>query len=271
MRGASEAALTAVTEQLESLVAQAGSEAILLGDQLLAVASVIRPSGVLLRALTDPSRDGDSKQAVVAELFGGKIDQRVVALVSSLVSQRWSRNADLLEALELLGFDAIMAGAQAAGTLEQVEEELFDVDRMLVGQRELRQTLWNVDIPYDQRLALMRRVFSGKINDVTLDLLEHTLDSDRHRSLTSSILELEEIAAKRRHLSVGFVVSAVPLSQAQYARIKEMLTRLYGNGIQLNASVDPEIVGGLRIQVGDEVVDATMVSRLEDARKQMVG
>ena len=65
------------------------------------------------------------------------------------------------------------------------------------------------------------------------------------------------------------VTSGSELSQAQLDRLGAILQQAYGQDLQLNVTVDPEILGGLRIQVGADVVDSTVLARLADARRRL--
>jgi len=80
-----------------------------------------------------------------------------------------------------------------------------------------------------------------------------------------------QAAAKRRERLVAHVTAAVELSAAQRTRLAGILKGAYGHDIQLNVTVDPEVLGGIKVQVGSEVVDGTIVSRLADARQRLVG
>jgi len=78
---------------------------------------------------------------------------------------------------------------------------------------------------------------------------------------------LEQVAKEQR--LIASVTSGTVLSDEQMARLGEILQRAYGREVQLNVTVDPQVIGGLRIQVGPDVVDATVLSRLHDARRRL--
>jgi len=65
------------------------------------------------------------------------------------------------------------------------------------------------------------------------------------------------------------VTSRTELTPAQRERLAGILAQAYGSDMQLNVSVDPTVIGGLRVQVGADVVDATVLSRLDDARRRL--
>jgi F-type H+-transporting ATPase subunit delta len=70
---------------------------------------------------------------------------------------------------------------------------------------------------------------------------------------------------------VATVTSAVPLSDVQKARLGAVLAKLYGRQMHLNLDVDPEVLGGISVRVGDEVIDGTIADRLAEASRRMAG
>lgn len=270
MRGTSGASLKAAQERFEPVLRAAGADALTLGEQLLTVVSALDDSAALRRSLADPSRDGDAKAGLVASLLGG-FDERVVDLVSGLVRSRWADESDLADAIERLGVDAVLASAEARGTLETVEDELFRVSRSLDGQREAKQVLSDATTAPERRVALVDALVAGKVDEVTLSLVRRATASLRGRRFVQTLGWFGEIAAERRSRLVATVTSATVLTRAQQDRLAAILERSYGRPVQLNVTVDPAIVGGLRIQVGADVVDSTVLSRLADASRRLAG
>ena len=271
MRSTSAASLESVAAGFEPVLRAAGADATTLGGQMFAVVDALDSSGSLRRAVTDPSRSADAKARLVTEMLSGKADDRVVEVVSAFARVRWSAEADLTEALEQVATDAVLAAAQSAGTLERVENELFRLDRMLVGQRELRRALTDRSVSPELRGTLVRDLLADKVDPATRQLVERAAVAPRGRTMTAMLAALGRLAARRREMLVAVVTAAAPLSAAQSARLTQLLERTYGRAVQLNFSVDPEVMGGLRVQVGPEVVDSTMIARLDDARRTLAG
>ena len=70
---------------------------------------------------------------------------------------------------------------------------------------------------------------------------------------------------------VAFVTAAVPLTEDQTARLKRSLNRIYGREVSTHLEVDGSLVGGIRVQVGDEVIDGSVAAQLESLRRRMSG
>jgi len=268
MRGTSLASLEAAQERFEPVLAAAGEQADALGEQLFAVVDALDSSGSLRRTLSDPALPGDAKAGVVAAVLA-RSDKRVVAAVSDLVRSRWTSQDDLGDAVEQLGFDALLASAEAAGQLELVEDEIFRITRMLVGQRQVRSALFDARGTRENRVALVDELLSGRVSDVTLQVARRATAAPRGKRFVATLGHVADLAADRRKRLVAAVTSGSELSQAQMDRLGAVLEQAYGRELQLNVTVDPEILGGLRIQVGADVVDSTVLARLADARRRL--
>jgi len=270
MKGTSQASREAVERVFDPVISAAGEDALVIAEQLFSVVDTLDSSGSLRRALTDPARPGHDKAELVVALFGN-MDSRTVDVLKEFAHARWSADADLAESVELAGAQALLAYADQAGTLAIVEEELFRVERILSGERDLLTAVSNRSATPEGRLGVFEDVLGGKLNDVTHALLARTVAKPRGRRLVPTIELLLEAAAERRNRQVANVTAAVELSAAQRKRLAGILENAYGREIQINVAVDPEVLGGIRVQVGAEVVDGTVLARLDEARRRLVG
>ena len=270
MKGTSQASHDAMLREFDPVASAAGKDGATLAEQLFTVVDSLDRSGSLRRALTDPARPGSDKAALVSDLFGA-MDQRVIDFTSAAVGARWSGEDDLGDTLEAAAVDALLASAEKAKQLDTVEEELFLVERALSSQTELLSALDNRSAAPEPKLELARKVFGSKVNATTLALLERAVTAPRMRRVVAALESFIAAAAQRRERSVVKVVSAVELSAKQRGRLADILRSAYGREVQINASVDPHVIGGIRVQVGSEVVDGTVLSRLDEARQKIAG
>ncbi len=271
MQASSQAALSAASERWEVVLREVGERGRELGSQLFEVADTLGRSGSLRRALTDPGRREDAKANLAQSLFGGRAAPEVADLLAGMVRSRWSAEEDLAEAVEELGIVSVLAAAQSRDALLQVEEELFRTERLLASDRELRSVLANRDVDPARRAQLLDSLLSGHASEETRVLVRRLVAVPRAASLSAALRGVGELAAARRDRLVANVTAASPLTQAQEARLAEILQRSHGRPVQVNVAVDPEILGGLRIQMGAEVIDGTMLTRLNDARRRFTG
>lgn len=271
MRGASQASYEAVEAELEPVLLAAGADAAELGRQMFAVVDLLDRSGALRRGLTDPARSADDKAGLAQNLLRGRADERVAGAVAALARRRWSTQAELTEALERLAAEWILGSAQATGDLKTVEEELFRFDRFLVAERTVRDALTDRLAEPEARAALADRLLGGKVHPVTLQLVCRGARTPRGRTMSRTLADLGRLAAHRRELLVATVTAAVAPSAAQVERLATLMAGAYGRAVQVNVAVDRTVIGGMRVQVGDEVVDSTVLGRMEDVRRRLAG
>lgn len=248
----------------------AGAKATLLAEQLFSVVDALDSSGSLRRALTDPSRSGEDKGGLVASLFGA-LDPRVQELVSAFARARWIRASDLGDAIEDAAVEAYLASAQSQGQLEALEEEMFRVEGFLARERDVMSALSDRSASQDSRAQLARTVFGASVGPTTLALIERAARQPRKRRLPAALGYYVAIAAARSEKSVVKVTAAVELGAAHRERLASILRTSLGREVRMNVSVDPSVIGGMRIQVGAQVVDGTILSKLDEAQRQLVG
>ncbi len=270
MRGSSRASLAEAAERVEPLLASEDDVAAL-GEQLFGVAGLLDSSAGLRRALTDPSRDGQEKADLVTRLLSGQVGDAAQDVVAGLARSRWAAGRDLADACELLGTTAVLAAAQQAGRLETVEEELFRFGRAVAGDADLMRALTDRGASVQRRTQLVEALLAERAAPETLTLARQAVAHPRGRTLQDALAEFGEVAAQRRERLVALVTAAAPLREEQRERLAAALGRIYGRTLHLNVDVDPEVVGGIRVQVGDEVIDGTVVGRLETARQGLGG
>lgn len=266
MRASSEASLTAAKDRWNAVL-ETSEDVDTLKVELTHVVDVLDSSPALRRSLTDPARAGEAKAALAAGVFGKDFSADIVDLVSGMARARWSHADDLPTALERIGAETSLASAERAGELDRVADELFQVFRILGHERHLRNELTETDDSPERRLALLEAVFGPHLLPRTMQILGRTVTSPRHPSVTQSIRETAEFAAARRDRLVAVVTAAVPLTDAQISRLQATLGRRYRRNVHINVAVDPQVVGGIRVHVGDDLVDNTVAKQVETIRR----
>jgi F-type H+-transporting ATPase subunit delta len=272
MQGTSRQSLAQAKDGLEALLRQqpaSGRAAI--GDALFAVTQLLDSNAGLRRALTDPSRTGSDKAALVSRLLDGKVPGEVVDLVAGIARSRWSRARDVADTLDHLAASSVLAAAQSADRIDTVEDELFRFGRTVYGAPDLRDVLTDRAVAGERKATLVTDLLRGKVADETLRLVRQAVLAPRGGRLDATLDEYGRIAAERREQRVAHVVVAAPLDAAQRDRLAAALTRVHGHQVSLNVDVDPEVLGGIRVEIGDEVLDGTVSRRLEDARRALAG
>ncbi|GAA1893141.1 F0F1 ATP synthase subunit delta [Lapillicoccus jejuensis] len=268
MQGSSRAALVAAQEALTSAL-DGGADAAALADDLFAVVGAVDGSAALRRALGDPSREGDAKAELARRLFGGKVGDAALGVVTTLVSQRWAAEHDLTDAGEQLAVGSVVASAERAGRADQVEDELFRFERIVAGNPGLRDALTDRRAPTASKAEVVEGLLRDKVAPETLRLARQAVTGARGRRFDRVMETYQSLAETRRGQLAAQVVAAVPLDESQRHRLVQSLSSHYGKPVHLNVVVDPQVVGGIRVQVGDEVVDGTILRRLDQVRRSL--
>ena len=242
-----------------------------IADEILSVADLLRRQPRLRRALSDPSRTGGDRADLLGSLVDGKVAEDTATLLRTLAAGRWSSSAELLDATERLGVEALLASADSAGDLAEVEDELFRFGQVVDGDHELAATLGNSTVPAEERAALVHLLLDGKAHPATIRLGELALRGFGGRNFASSLSRLVELAAERRDRQIAYVTVASPLSEAEERRLGERLSRMYGRQVDLKISVQPELLGGVSVRIGHDLYDGTVLRRINETRSALAG
>lgn len=270
-QGASRGADAEVQAELERVLGQDGTDAEVVSRELFAVSGLFGRELTLRRTLADPSRTADARAGMVDALLAGKVSDATRQVVGAVVRQRWSVPSHLGNALDDLAVRATVQSAARSGTLDRVEDELFRFRRILVGEPELRTALSDHGLDADRKVALVGDLVGDRVAPQTRALLDQAVRDRRGRTVEHTLERFTALAAATRERLVAHVRSVVELDDAQRGRLGAALARIYGRDVALNVELDPSVLGGISVRVGDEVVDATVLARLDEARRRLVG
>ena len=266
MRGISAKSLDEVLGAVDAVKTGSGD----LGAELFTIVSTLDREPALRRVLTDPSTEADAKAGLAKQVFGQQISKDALKVLQSAVSGRWASGRDLTDGLETAGVTALVAGADAAGDLDAVETELFEVGRLVRSDAELRQIVSDRGVPAAAKAELLGTLLDGKVSSTTLALASQAAAA-RTGSFERVLAAFGVTAAARRSRLLAEVRVAAELGDDEKSRLAAALGKKYGRDVHLNIVIDPSIVGGIAVSVGDEVVDGSMSTRLEVARRRLAG
>lgn len=270
MQAASRESYAAAVERFEAFAASAEPAALATtADEILSVAGLLLREPRLRRALADPARSGDDRAGLLGSLLADKVGADTKDLLVLLVSGRWSTANDLLDAVERLGVSALLASADRAGELGEVEDELFRFGQVVAADPRLSSVLSDPVVPAARRAELARALLEGKARPWTIRLVEVALAGFGGRSFSSGLSRLVELAAERRERQIAYVTVAAPLTEDEERRLGSTLSQIYGREVSVKQHVDPEILGGMSVQVGSDLYDGTVLRRLLETRKAL--
>ena len=253
-----------VSAAIAALTAQSGVD-LATGEQLLTAALTVDGAPHLRAALADDAADPADRQAVVNALFSGytKTAQTVIA---ALVAGRWSSPDDLVGGIEQLGIRALAASAPSTVS---INDELFAFSAAVASDPELELAVSSKLGAADAKVALVERLIGGKASKQTVAILSALIAQPRGRRIAELIRYASTIVAEQAGASIATVTVAAPLGVAQAGRLAKALSAQYGANIRINEVVDPSILGGMRVQIGDEIIDGTIANRITDLRLRL--
>ncbi len=266
LRGASAGAMATLRDRLgkPSTLAAAATA----GGELFAVARLLREDAALRRIATDASLPAEAKEGLARQVFEGKLGATSLKVVESAFGQRWTSQRDLADVLERLSeiSTAMSTGAKA----ERLADELFGVARLLADNPDLRDALANPGRSVADRTALASTVLGDSVLPATEALTRQAL-AGTYGTLTAALEVYRRVVADTAGEGVATVRVAQPLSEGERDRLRQALSRQYGREIHVNELVDPDLIGGVRVEIGDDVIDGTVSGRLDDARRRLAG
>jgi F-type H+-transporting ATPase subunit delta len=269
MLGASRNSLAAARERLARLAEpNAGVDLDELSRDLLAVTGLLARELPLRRALTDPSTPAEAKAALVDGLLGDRVGAPARDFLKELVADRWSRPGDLVDGLEALGVLAAFEQAMVNDSLDEVEDELFRFARIVERENALREALESGWVGVDRKSDLLSGLLEGKVGPVTLRVATAAAgESVRRRTVGEALEHFSRLAAELRDRMNARVTLAVEPTPEQLERLRTELSRVFGVTMGLRVEIDPDIIGGAVIRVGDQVLDASIARRIDVARR----
>jgi F-type H+-transporting ATPase subunit delta len=269
MIGSSRESLAACQEGLDAHRQDAGFPQ--LADELFSVASLLDSEGQLRMTLADTGQPASVREGLVRQLFGSRVSELTVDVILMVTGKRWSSDVDMLTAIEMLADQAAFTVAESDGTLDATEEELFLFGRALDSSSALQMALTDPAQSATTKAAIVGDLLNGRSSSATAKVLEYAVGHLHGRRIDAVVDDLCTLAAKQRERVVADVRVAAPLDDAQERRLADLLSRLKGRTVRLNVAVDPSVLGGVLVTIGDEVIDGTVSSRMEQARRAVLG
>ncbi len=242
-----------------------------LATDLFTMVATLDSSTPLRRALTDSATQLVAKNGLVEQLFGPSLSKSAIALLKELIALPWSKPSHLGNVIEQLAIEAEASAANLAGELDQLESEIFAFSQIVAGDTDLRQALNSSKYSGEGKRVLIAKLFGNKVSASAARLLAALVSGLRGRNIEGTIAFYATATAQRRNRIIAHVRSAIPLTDSQQTKLARSLEEKIGQPVRLNVEVDPTVLGGISIRFADELIDATVISRLADAGRTLAG
>lgn len=255
------ASRTALAAAKSALSDQLASNA---GGELLAASAELDKSPALLAALADSSAPAEAKTRVIERVFGS-FSEGARAVLSVASDQAWSSPAEFVDGVEELGLRALALNEPG------LADELLFVAKTIDSNHELELGLGSKLGDTQAKLAIIDKLFAARVGAGALSVAKHVVASPRGRRASAALRASAEIVADQQGLSLATVTVAAPIDEQQTERIARLLEQNVGRPVRVTTVIDQSLVGGVRIQLGDDVIDGSVRSRLDDLRLQLAG
>lgn len=267
MLGSSRQSLAAVREAVAG-----GTDLLAVSVELMNVVEVLGAANGSARALrgrlADGGSDRDARLSLLREVFGGSVGPSALGVLEVIVGLRWSTPRDLVDAVQWAALEAGLVEAAHQQATDQVQDELFKFARAIDGSADLRAVLDDTRVDGGSKRALVGELLAGT-HDLTRAIACGQIANLRGRTAIEALDEAVTRAGERRERLVADVRVATAMSPDQITRLEAALGAVYGQAVQAQVSVDPEVLGGVRVQIGNEVIDGTLRRRIAEARAAM--
>jgi F-type H+-transporting ATPase subunit delta len=157
--------------------------------------------------------------------------------------------------------------AQERGVLNEVHQDMVLFAQVCEENRSLRLLLRNPIINRGIKLNAIRKVFSSHVNALTISFFEITVRKHREDMLEPVALEFHKLYNRMNNIEQGQLITAIPVDDDMLRQFEQEARRIAGKEVELKVTVDPELIGGFVLTIGDKQIDDSVRSRLNDLRK----
>jgi F-type H+-transporting ATPase subunit delta len=154
------------------------------------------------------------------------------------------------------------------GILEPVQQDMALFTKTVKENRDFALFLGNPIINHDKKLAVLKSLFTGKVTDLTLKFFLLLTQKNREAILASVATEFEKQYNTLKGIQIAHVTTAVPLTPVLRAQLNQKVAQQTGKTIQLQENVDPDLIGGLILRIGDIQVDDSIRTNLRNLKSK---
>ncbi|MGO1542916.1 MAG: F0F1 ATP synthase subunit delta [Gulosibacter sp.] len=262
MRSATQHALAAVKREIDT-VTQMDTDSV---RNLFGVVDALAESKLLASALVERGASPESKRTLVERVFGSQLGGAATRVLATVAAQKWESAAELIHVTQEA---AIRALAQATGNHDQLGNELDAFLDTVLSNGDLELSLGTRLQTADTKVELVNRLFGQRLSGDTIRILNSLFTHSGGRRTRRLVSWAREAIADQANRQVAVITVAKPMSDTQLARLRAGLAARFGREVAVNQLIDSAVIGGMRIEFGDVVIDDTAAARLHDLRLQL--
>ena len=164
---------------------------------------------------------------------------------------------------------ALFELAMEMSVLDRIDSEIKIVSELINNNKELKYLLNHPNVDDESKKKILGKILETDISEMTKHFLYLLIDRRRHNLVNLIQREFIRLADKARNIVEAKVVSATSLSAKQEERLKQAIARITGKNVRLLIEVDSGLIGGVRLQIGDCVMDGSIVTALSKMRTEL--
>ena len=276
MRASSRQALEKGKEVLAQQTGEAAETCYDWADDLFALSDLVQGSSRVALALTDPARNLTDRAGLLTALAENRANTAVTSVEAALSANPSSQ--ELPTVLERLGEYAIERGALLENKTIEISDEIFSLERFVRGNQQVRSALSDRNRDSKYRVRLLKELLGSALSRPALTLASRAVSAvsrdgkiEDAVSLTGNLRHMRRDLAAAGDALVATVQVAMPLGDAQAERLRDILSRRYQKNIHLQVSVDPSVVGGIKVRVGSQIFDGSLSTIIQQTKQKLAG
>lgn len=245
-------------------------------DDLFALSDLVQGSSRIALALTDPARSLEDRVRLLQTL-AENLSEVALTTVEGALSAAPSAQ-ELPTVIETLGESAVQRGAQAEDKAIEIADEIFSLERFVRANQQVRSALSDRNREPKYRVRLLQELFGSSLSRPATTLALRAVSAvSRDSKLEDSVSLTGNLRHMRRDLAaagdtvVATVQVATPLADAQAERLRDILSRRYQKNIHLQVSVEPSVLGGMKVRVGSQIFDGSLATIIQETKQKLAG
>jgi F-type H+-transporting ATPase subunit delta len=165
---------------------------------------------------------------------------------------------------------AIYKVAEESGKVEKYLDQLRNIVALINGNEDFQELIRHPQVSTSSKKKLFEQVFKGKIEDDLLAFLFILIDKGRILQLEGKLRQMERIHLEKGNKVIAKVKTVIALTDEEKKSLVEKLEAKFSKKVLLEEEIDSSIIGGVYVQVGNEVIDGTVKSKLDEMKKLML-
>jgi F-type H+-transporting ATPase subunit delta len=157
--------------------------------------------------------------------------------------------------------------ARERGVLTEVHQDMVLFAKVCEENRNLRLLLRNPIINRDIKLKSIRSIFAAHVHKLTISFFEISVRKHREDMLEPIAIEFHKLYNRMNNIEQGKLITAVPLNDALLGQFEQEVCRIAGKQVELDIKIDPQLIGGFILTIGDKQIDDSVRRHLNDLRK----